>query len=133
MKAKAPESVLVETVARAIYNAEYAGTTPAAKLYEDLNWSACRKSARAAIDAHIAALRAAGLTIEEGGTRWLPIETAPTDEMFIYYWKRDGKRCIGLAYRTVSGDWRDSEGNWTDRIEPTHWASLPPATTEAKG
>lgn len=56
---------------------------------------------------------------------WRPIETAPKDEMFIYYWPRDGKRCIGLAYRTVSGDWRDSEGNWHIRLEPTHWLPLP--------
>ncbi|SRR5713101_6234755 len=56
---------------------------------------------------------------------WRPIESAPKDEMFIYYWPRDGKRCIGLAYRTVSGEWRDSEGNWNVRIEPTHWLPLP--------
>jgi Protein of unknown function (DUF551) len=63
---------------------------------------------------------------------WRPIETAPKDEMFIYYWPRDGKRCIGLAYRTVSGDWRDSEGNWHIRLEPTHWFPLPAPPSEDK-
>ncbi len=57
---------------------------------------------------------------------WQPIETAPKDdEMFIYYEPRDGKRCIGLAYRTVSGAWRDSEGEWHRPLNPTFWMSLP--------
>lgn len=57
--------------------------------------------------------------------KWQPIETAPKDEMFIYYQKRDGKRCVGLAYHTVSGELCDSEGNWHERLYPTHWMPLP--------
>jgi hypothetical protein len=56
---------------------------------------------------------------------WQPIETAPVAEMFIYYQPREGRRCIGLAYRTADGEWRDSEGNWSVRLEPTHWMPLP--------
>jgi len=56
---------------------------------------------------------------------WQPIATAPKDEMFIYYEKRDGKRCVGLAYLAKDGGWRDSEGAWTNRINPTHWRPLP--------
>jgi Protein of unknown function (DUF551) len=57
--------------------------------------------------------------------RWQPIEKMPTDEMFIYYWPRDGKRCIGLAYKAKDGGWRDSEGNWNVRLKPTHGMPLP--------
>jgi hypothetical protein len=56
---------------------------------------------------------------------WQPMATAPKDEMFIYYEKRDGKRCVGLAYRAKDGGWRDSEGDWANRINPTHWRPLP--------
>jgi Protein of unknown function (DUF551) len=56
---------------------------------------------------------------------WQPIETAPRGEMFIYYWPRDGKRAIGLAYLAKDGGWRDSEGNWKTRLEPTHWMPIP--------
>ena len=58
-------------------------------------------------------------------SEWRPIATAPKGEMFIYYWPRDGKRCIGLAYFAKDGSWRDSEGNWKTRLEPTHWMPLP--------
>lgn len=57
--------------------------------------------------------------------RWQPIETAPKGEMFIYSEPRDGKRCIGLAYWTVTGEWRDSESEWTRRLNPTRWMPLP--------
>lgn len=58
--------------------------------------------------------------------QWQPIETAPKDEMFIYYEPCDGKRCIGLAYRTVSGEWRDTmPGEWHRPLSPTHWMPLP--------
>ena len=57
--------------------------------------------------------------------RWQPIETAPKGDMFIYFQKRDDRRAIGLAYLAVDGSWRDSEGNWTDRLNPTHWMPLP--------
>lgn len=62
-------------------------------------------------------------------TGWRPIETAPPpeDEMFIYYEPRGDKRCIGLAYHTKGGGWRDSEGNWSYRLNPTHWMPLPSA------
>jgi hypothetical protein len=56
---------------------------------------------------------------------WQPIETAPKDEMFIYYWPRRGKRAIGLAYLAKDGRWRDSEMDWEKRIDPTHWMPLP--------
>jgi len=63
---------------------------------------------------------------------WQPIETAPIDEMFIYFWRRDGKRTVGLAYKARDGGWRDSEGNWNVRIHPTHWMPLPkPPITSA--
>jgi hypothetical protein len=63
---------------------------------------------------------------------WQPIETAPEDEMFIYYWPRDGRRSIGLAYKAKGGGWRDSEGDWRTRLEPTHWYPLPkPPETNA--
>ena len=59
-------------------------------------------------------------------SEWQPIETAPTDEMFIYYkHRKDGKRCVGLAYRTVTGGLRDSERDWCIPLEPTHWMPLP--------
>jgi hypothetical protein len=56
---------------------------------------------------------------------WRPIKTAPKGGMFIYYWLRDRKRAVGLAYLANDGHWRDSEGNWEKRIEPTHWMPLP--------
>lgn len=82
---------------------------------------------------HDDALRAyarAALTAA-ASARWRPIEEQQGDEMFIYYWPRDGKRCVGLAYRGRDGGWRDSEGNWEKRITPTHFISLPsPPETE---
>jgi hypothetical protein len=61
---------------------------------------------------------------------WQPIETAPKYKMFIYFLRRDGKQCVGLAYRTVNGEWRDSEAHeWHVRLEPTHWMPLPPPPT----
>lgn len=62
---------------------------------------------------------------------WRPIEEAPKDEMFIYYWPRDGKRCIGLAYLARDGGWRDSEGDQHTRLEPTKWTPLPPPPEDA--
>lgn len=56
---------------------------------------------------------------------WQPIETAPRGEMFIYYEPRNGMRCIGLAYLAKDGGWRDSEREWSRRLEPTHWMPLP--------
>lgn len=56
---------------------------------------------------------------------WRPIRSAPRGEMFIYFEPRDGKRCIGLAYLAKDGGWRDSEGDWSRRLQPTHWMPLP--------
>lgn len=56
---------------------------------------------------------------------WQSIDTAPRGEMFIYYEPRDGMRCIGLAYLASDGGWRDSEGEWSRRLNPTHWMPLP--------
>lgn len=61
-------------------------------------------------------------------SKWSLIETAPTDEMFIYYVRRGDRRSVGLAYRTVTGEWRDSEAKELHiRLEPTHWMPLPPS------
>jgi Protein of unknown function (DUF551) len=64
-------------------------------------------------------------------SRWRSIadDPPPKGHMFIYYWERRNKRAIGLAYWTVSGEWRDSEGDWTRAIEPTHWMPLPEPPT----
>lgn len=56
---------------------------------------------------------------------WQQIETAPKDEMFIYYQNRIGRRMVGLAYRAKGGGWRDSEGHWNERLNPSHWMPLP--------
>jgi len=56
---------------------------------------------------------------------WQSIETAPEKEMFIYFQKREGHRMVGLAYRAKDGGWRDSEGNWSECLNPTHWMPLP--------
>lgn len=65
-------------------------------------------------------------------TGWQPIETKNDDEMCIYYQKHeDGRRSVGLAYKARDGGWRDSEGNWHERLEPTHWMPLPPPPSGA--
>ncbi len=82
-----------------------------------------RDRLRAELDAHYAVCLAEGKRMTD--RKWQPIETAPADEMFIYYEPRDGKRCIGLAYRTVSGEWRDSEGEPHRQLNPIGWMPLP--------
>jgi len=55
-----------------------------------------------------------------------PIKTAPRDEMFIWGYRQDsGRWSIGLAYWTVSGNWRDAYGHNEPPERATHWAPLP--------
>lgn len=60
-------------------------------------------------------------------SEWQPIETAPTDEMFIWAApKGDGKWGLGLAYRNVSGGWSDAYGSQSAPRSATHWMPIPP-------
>lgn len=65
-------------------------------------------------------------------TEWRPIKTLPDNGigMIIYLQPRDGKRMVGLGYKTVSGYWCDTKSGFR-RIDPTHWMPLPepPAST----
>lgn len=57
---------------------------------------------------------------------WRPIDTAPTDEMFIWAAPNGpGKWSVGLAYRNVSGGWSDAYGNSEAPRKATLWAPLP--------
>lgn len=71
-------------------------------------------------------LIAAALAEARAVPQWLPIESAPMDEMFIWgYWKGE-KFSIGLAYQTVSNTWRDAYGDPKAK-GATHWQPLPAA------
>lgn len=63
---------------------------------------------------------------------WMPIETAPKNEMFIWgYWKGD-RFSIGLSYRTVSKTNVDAYGAGDVSRFATHWMPLPTAPESAK-
>ena len=66
----------------------------------------------------IAALRAAGLVIEQG---WQPISTAPRDKMLMTGHTEDSAPIMGYYHR---GAWREHNGKGTV-IHPTHWRPLP--------
>jgi hypothetical protein len=55
---------------------------------------------------------------------WMPIESAPRDQMFIWAYRRDGKWSVGLAYRNVSGGWSDAYGHSDAPQYATHWRPL---------
>ncbi len=64
----------------------------------------------------LAALRTAGLVIEQG---WQPIETAPRDGREVLLWVH-GIYVIGWYHR---GEWRHGPKGYA--VSPTHWRPLP--------
>lgn len=80
--------------------------------------------ARAAIEAHTAALAEAGMVIEQG---WRPIETAPQDATVVDLWSDWG--------RIANARWNPRDNRWIDGLlcpiatpeTITHWRPLPAA------
>ncbi len=60
---------------------------------------------------------------------WRPIAELPTDEMLIYCEIDGGKRNVGVAYRSVSGNWNDTESPWR-RVNPQYGMPLPSSPKE---
>lgn len=125
---------IVEAVARAIWREREIGFPPRVRRPEPDQfdkesgaWDACMREARAAVDAHTAALAEAV---------WLPIETAPKDGKQIILWVcTRGSIRRGwpeICWWGRHADWGETWCRWdgTEVVGPgvaTHWRPLPAA------